>query len=257
MESYAALLTIWPAIYNFIPTAHTESYPFISPQGVTLDKKGWMLKIAVIFRFDSSELQKDIEAAAKETNRPAPQFLGPRLDVSSEEAVADAAAQVEEKFGSLDILFNKTGTSDPIGVYLVTRAFIPLVLKYATKTVINVSSCGAHVLIAMSYQTSKMAVTRLTEFMANEFGPQGLVAISIHPGNCLTDLSKCIAPEELHGIAFPETSELAGDTIVWLGSQRREWPNGRFVSVWWDMKELEHKKDDIIQRDVLKFRLTF
>jgi NAD(P)-dependent dehydrogenase (short-subunit alcohol dehydrogenase family) len=127
------------------------------------------------------------------------------------------------------------------GRVFVTRVFMPLVLKSATKTVINVSSCGAHMLIAMSHQTSKMAVTLLTEFMATEFGPQGLVAVSIHPGNCPTDLSRRIAPEELHGIAFPETPKLAGDTIVWLGSQRREWLNGRFVSVTWDMNESEEK----------------
>ncbi|KAI3201024.1 hypothetical protein DTO027I6_6127 [Penicillium roqueforti] len=101
-----------------------------------------------------------------------------------------------------------------------------------------------------------MAITRLTEFMATEFGPQGLVAILIHPGNCLTDMSRRIAPEELHGTAFPEIPELVGDTIVWLGIQRREWLNSRFLSVTWDMKELEERKDDIVQRDVLKFRLT-
>ncbi|KAI3201023.1 hypothetical protein DTO027I6_6126 [Penicillium roqueforti] len=76
-------------------------------------------RIAVVSRSDSSELQKDIEAAAKETNRPPPQFLALRLDLSSEEAVAHAAAQVGEKFESLDIdLVNNAGTSDPMGPFL-------------------------------------------------------------------------------------------------------------------------------------------
>lgn len=39
-----------------------------------------------------------------------------------------------------------------------------------------------------AYQTSKLAVTRLMEFVSKENEDQGLVALSIHPGNVLTDL---------------------------------------------------------------------
>jgi NAD(P)-dependent dehydrogenase (short-subunit alcohol dehydrogenase family) len=45
-------------------------------------------------------------------------FLALRLDVSSEEAVADAAAQVGEKFGPLDILVNNAGTSNSMVPFL-------------------------------------------------------------------------------------------------------------------------------------------
>lgn len=51
--------------------------------------------------------------------------------------------------------------------------------------------------------------------------------------------------------------ELAADTIVWLSKERREWLAGRYVSVNWDMQELEKFKKEIVEKDGLKMRLSF
>lgn len=42
---------------------------------------------------------------------------------------------------------------------------------------------------------------------------------------------------------------------MWLTAQRREWLNGRYVTVCWDMEQLEAKKDAIEKGDRLKVKL--
>jgi hypothetical protein len=59
---------------------------------------------------------------------------------------------------------------------------------------------------------------------------------------------------------FSETVELAGDTVVWLSGGhggRKEWLSGRYVSVVWDMPELESLKERILAKDLLKPKLVY
>jgi hypothetical protein len=89
--------------------------------------------------------------------------------------------------------------------------------------------------------------------MDAEYGDKGLVCFAIHPGGVKTELATNM-PAEMHQL-LTDTPELPADTLVWLGKEHRPWLSGRYVSVTWDMEELEAKKDEIVQKDVLKFRL--
>ena len=96
---------------------------------------------------------------------------------------------------------------------------------------------------------------RFTEFIDSEYGSQGVTAISIHPGNILTEMATDgEIPEELKFV-FTETPELPADTVVWLTSQKREWLGGRYVNVTWDMPQLEEKKEAIVKGNKLKVKL--
>lgn len=55
---------------------------------------------------------------------------------------------------------------------------------------------------------------------------------------------------------FIDTPEMAGDTLVWLTAEKRDWLAGRYVSAMWDMKEFLEKKDKIVSEDHLKMRLA-
>lgn len=90
--------------------------------------------------------------------------------------------------------------------------------------------------------------------MAREYQKEGLIAIVIHPGEVLTDMTLGVPEQYLN--LFVDKPELTGDALVWLSKERREWLNGRFVCVNWDVAQLEAKKDEIVERDLLKFRLT-
>lgn len=118
-------------------------------------------------RSDMSGLEKEIQDAAKKAGRKPPKTLALKLDVTNQESVENAAEEVEGAFGRLDVLINNAGFLEnfaPIadskideywkvweinmkGVYLVTRAFLPLLLRGGMKTILNTSSIGAHVLM--------------------------------------------------------------------------------------------------------------
>lgn len=194
-------------------------------------------------------------------------------------SVHAAAEEIEKTFGRLDILVHNTGIfnppapvadSDPDawwntwdinvrGPYLVTRAFLPLMLKGGDKIIAYVSSVGAWLINpgTNAYQPSKLALLRFAEFVDVEYREQGLLAFCVHPGNVPgTDiLGGAGVPDFLKHI-FTETPQLAGDTIVWLTREKREWLAGRYISSTWDMEELEGKREDILKGNKLKLRMV-
>ena len=163
-----------------------------------------------------------------------------KLDVEDRASVETAAKEIETSLGRLDILVNNAGylekaipiiDSDPDewwktwavvsyddyhsnihvenakaqqnirGPYLMTRSFLPLMLRGGDKQIVNLSSIGAHrVRPGMSgYQTSKMAIVRFSEFTNAEYGEQGVVAFSVHPGGIMTDLARTMPKDMHHG----------------------------------------------------------
>jgi hypothetical protein len=200
------------------------------------------------------------------------------LDVTKAENVAKAAAEVEKAFGRCDILINNAGhleqplsmiDVDPtawwrtfevniLGMFLVSRAFIPLMLKEADslKTVVNLSSMWGLTFFpgGSAYQISKFAILRFTEFCNAEYDDQGLLAFSFHPGSVDTELAQELPPEITQFLT--DSPELGSDTLLWLTAERREWLAGRFVNAAWDMDEVLEKKDRIVKEDHLKMRLT-
>lgn len=58
-------------------------------------------------------------------------------------------------------------------------------------------------------------------------------------------------------IDLVDKPELAGDTLVSLTSQRRDWLAGRYVSVTWDMPELYSRGEEIVKEDKLVMRMKF
>ncbi|MEH3034223.1 MAG: SDR family oxidoreductase [Aeromicrobium erythreum] len=64
----------------------------------------------------------------------------------------------------------------------VTRALLPGLLR-RRGLVVNVSSVGARAAFKpVDYGTAKAALTNLTKALAEEFGPQGLRAVTVTPG---------------------------------------------------------------------------
>lgn len=282
------------AILNYTSTLHHDTYPAVAKSSqkgrtvlITGASKGIGRATAVSFakagaetiiitaRGNLAEVETEIINAAKEVGSK-PRVIRLVLEVTDEKSVADAATEVEKSVGKVDILINNAGylaewlpidKSDPIewwktwevnvkGLYLVTRSILPLVLKSEAKTIINLSSIGAHLVVggASAYQSSKLAVIRFTEFLVEEYGSQGIVAIPVHPGGVPTDLGTTM-PAQMHA-ALIDTPELAGDVLSWLTQEKQPWLNGRYVSVTWDMPELFARKDEIVNGDKLKVRMV-
>lgn len=170
--------------------------------------------IAILARSDLSSLETELVDAAKKAGRkPELKVLAlSGVDTTDRVAVDKAAERAAATFGGkVDVLINNAGyleepkvvdKSDPDewwktwevnvkGVYLMSRAFIPLLLKSELKTIVMVSSIGAHLTRPgmSAYQTSKLAVLRLDSFLMEEYGPQGLLVYGIHPGVSGNDCS--------------------------------------------------------------------
>ncbi|KAK4934356.1 hypothetical protein LTR10_024354 [Elasticomyces elasticus] len=233
--------------------------------------------IALLARSDLSAVESEIHEVAQKAGHSSPKILRVKADATDRASVEKAAEEIASAFDSIDILVNNAGyletfkpwaDTDPDewwkvfevnvkGVYLTTRSFLPLVLKSKEKTLVMVSSIGgvATRAGASGYQTTKTVVLRLNDFLMAEYGQQGLLAYGIHPGGVMTELAK-VMPKELHG-NLQDTPELAGDTLVFLTAERREWLADRYISVNWDVDELVSKKDEIVKNDLLKVRLRF
>lgn len=226
--------------------------------------------LIIAARSNLDEVERDILAVGK------PKILKLQLDVASEQSVQAAAAKVTAEFGTLDVLVNNAGTLHPFepvaesdsskwwntyevnlhGLYLMTRAFIPLLLTSSVKTVVNVASIGGirTALGGSAYQLSKSAVIRFTEFLDIEYKEQGLCAYAIHPGAVKSDLASNL-PAFIPQSSLIDTAELSADTVSWLTQGSHPWLSGRYFSVNWDMEELFSKKDDIVAQDKLKLKL--
>jgi NAD(P)-dependent dehydrogenase (short-subunit alcohol dehydrogenase family) len=117
------------------------------------------------------------------------------LDITSQQSTEEAAKPVEKEFGKLDISINNAGDFGGMkciadthpevwwhtwnvnfrAPYLVTRAFLPLMLKGGDKTIISTCSVGAHLTsrTLSDYQSSKLAVLRFTQFVSEEYKDKG------------------------------------------------------------------------------------
>ncbi|KAG2417939.1 hypothetical protein HFD88_001038 [Aspergillus terreus] len=288
-----------PGDYEVTTRVHNDTYPEIDPRLLNLQGKSVFItggsrglgrsmalsfakagvsKIAVGARSSLESLAKEIAEAC--TNPP--EFLPVKLDVTDEASVAAAATEVGRAFGQLNVLVNNAGIlgkygliadSDPEewwevlnvnlrGPYLVTRAFVPLLLKASKddiRYIVNVCSVGAHLTnpTLSSYQVSKNALLKLTTLTNAEYGP-GVIAFAIHPGNSPTDIMggpDAIPPHHKH--VFVETPELSGDSVVFLVSKRRQWLGGRYINCTWDLPELMYKEAEIVRGDKLKTKFDF
>ncbi|EXL91437.1 hypothetical protein NOF04DRAFT_17817 [Fusarium oxysporum II5] len=268
-----------PTLASYVST-HNDTYPFINPSKADLTGKSVFIsgaskeiwkatairfamaccsKIILAARSDMTKIEATVIDAAKKANRPQPLVHSIKPDITTEESVKAATETAKEEWKPVT-------ESDPSewwtwevtmeGTYLSARYFIALFLKSSAKAIINISSVGAQIIVpgASAYQTSKFALCRFTEFIDKKYYEQGLVAISIHPGGIKTELALNMPPA-MHS-HLNDTLELAADTMVWLSRERRDWLSGRFITVNWDMEELENKKKEILQRNLLKFRMT-
>ena len=135
------------------------------------------------------------------------------LDVTLESDWATAVAAATAEFGKLDILVNNAGIgSSPHrigdesaeswdrtmdvnakGVFLGTRAVIPVMLTTGGGSIVNISSQLGIVAVPYSgsaYQSSKGAVRLFTKSAAIQYAADGIRVNSVHPGPIVTEMTK-------------------------------------------------------------------
>ncbi|MCX5493350.1 glucose 1-dehydrogenase [Kaistia dalseonensis] len=163
------------------------------------------------------------------------------LDVACEEAWTKLADLVERTYGKADILVNnagiylagttertdsaawdKTFAINAKGVFLGSRALIPLMRKGGGGSIINISSNWGIVGFpdAAAYVASKGAVRLLTKATASEVAKDGIRVNSVHPSLTITHLSKDIVNDPV------ATKALLGPSLLGRPAQAEEIANG-------------------------------
>jgi 3-oxoacyl-[acyl-carrier protein] reductase len=142
---------------------------------------------------------------------------GVKMDVSNREEVKEVVFQILEKEGGIDVLVNNAGiTRDSLflrmkdedwdavintnlnGVYNVTRAVVPSMVKRRKGVIINVSSVVGFTgnVGQVNYASTKSALIGFTKSLAKELGSRGIRVVNVAPGYITTDMTKKI-PEKI------------------------------------------------------------
>jgi 3alpha(or 20beta)-hydroxysteroid dehydrogenase len=126
-----------------------------------------------------------------------------RLDVGDEDAWQDAVAEVERRYGRLDVLVNNAGVLffapvadtaladyervvriNQIGTFLGMKTAVPAMRRAGGGSIVNISSVeglgGMPLLTA--YAATKFAIRGMTKVAAMELGPDRIRVNSVHPG---------------------------------------------------------------------------
>jgi 3-oxoacyl-[acyl-carrier protein] reductase len=177
-----------------------------------------------------------------------------QADITNEREVEKAVSETLKKFKRIDVLVNNAGISrhKPIeemslniwdaviqtnltGVFLCSKAVIPIMKRQGRGKIINISSLGGRTGrpgVGVNYAASKAGVIGLTQTLARELGPAGIYVNAIAPGPILTEQSGQYPPEVFatwnvgRAIQKDGLPEDVADAAIFLASRRSDWVTG-------------------------------
>lgn len=133
---------------------------------------------------------------------------GVLLDVTDIDAIPDAVAGAEARFGPIDVLVNNAGyghegvfEESPIdamrqqfevnvfGAVAMAKAFVPLFRERRSGHIVNITSMGGFITLpGISYYCgSKFALEGISEVLGKELKPFGVHVTAVAPGSFRTD----------------------------------------------------------------------
>ena len=166
------------------------------------------------------------------------------MDIADANSIANAAAEVAKQYERLDVLINNAGinydtwetvanadingtvmetiTTNLLGPWRVSQAFLPLLRKSRAGRIVNVSSESGS-LADMgagppAYQVTKAALNALTRTLAGELRGSRILVNSVCPGWVATDMGG--------SGGRPVADGAAG--IVWAATLPKDGPTGGF-----------------------------
>lgn len=176
--------------------------------------------------------------------------------VTDEAHAQSAVTQAVQEFGQLDILVNNAGTlafGKPIhetddetwhtvldvnltGVFRMTRAAVPAMLKAGGGAIVNISSIAGQVGIPLfpAYSATKGGVDALTRSIAVDYAKQGIRCNTVSPGLIDTPMaSSLIQDKEMlaqvmaaYPIDRPGTPDEVARLVLFLASDQARWITG-------------------------------
>jgi NAD(P)-dependent dehydrogenase (short-subunit alcohol dehydrogenase family) len=169
-------------------------------------------------------------------------------DIADPDQVNNFASMVLSEYGAIDILINNAallgpridisewtqGSWDRVidvnvkGLFSVTKAFLPSMIKSRSGSIINVSSSVGKIGKRQwgAYSTSKFALEGFTQTLADEVKHLGIKVNSVNPGPMDTEMRHAAYPEEDRS-KLKSPSEIT-DVFVYLASDESRGVTGQY-----------------------------
>jgi NAD(P)-dependent dehydrogenase (short-subunit alcohol dehydrogenase family) len=221
-----------------------------------------------------------VSLAASEISAPGRRVIALAGDVADSVRLAAVQKEVHEQLGPISILVNNAGINtskdrraihdyaeddwnrilrvDLTGVFVVSKAIVPGMIKRGGGRIVNIASIAGLVPLRLqsAYVAAKAGVVNLTRSMALELGPLGILSNCVAPGSIITrgtralfygpegdktEIAKSLlshvplgrpgTPEEIaHAVTFlvsPEASYVNGAVLTvdggWTAGYTRDW----------------------------------
>lgn len=229
------------------------------------------VKIAVAAR-SRDELDETVRLVQQQGG----QAIAFALDVTDQAAIERVVGETIRQLGPIDLLMNNaamTGAADQgweladdwwrvievnlRGPYLCARAVLPGMVARQRGRIINVSSnAGVRPTPPYSaYSTSKAALIRLTDSLAEMTQAQGICVFGISPGMVKTAMTDAMPVMRNKPEADWVAPERAAELCVFLASGQADRLSGRYVHVLDDIRDLVRRAEEIEAQDLYALRV--
>ena len=181
------------------------------------------------------------------------------VDVTDDQAVADAAAVTAEQIGGLEILVNNAGISGPNvptweypvddwrqvldidlnGVFYCCRAIVPIMLKGDYGRIVNIASVAGKEgnPNAPAYSAAKAGVIGLTKSLGKELAESNIRVNCVTPAVAKTRIFEQMTEEHIGYMLskipmsrFVDVAEIAA-LVAWLSSEECSFSTGAVFDI--------------------------
>lgn len=205
--------------------------------------------------------QQELDRVASVIRLNKGKVLGVAGSVTDETHVQDVVRRALDSFGRIDILINNAGIGEfgkrlheiddaiwaqvfdinVTGVFRITRAVLPHMLRQGRGSIINISSIASLVGLSGSaaYTASKGAIDALTRVLAVEYAKEGIRCNVVNPGLIDTPMAAPLManPDMLqpilaqYAIHRPGTPEEVANMVLYLASDEATWVTGATFTI--------------------------
>jgi NAD(P)-dependent dehydrogenase (short-subunit alcohol dehydrogenase family) len=205
-------------------------------------------------------------------------------DVQDRASVRIAVDRVAKTVGPVDVLVNNAGsntaigpatavdadawwhdvTTNLLGPFLFAQAVLPAMTERGEGRIVNIVSeqASGRGEYTSAYASSKAALVRLTDALADEYRASGVAVFALSPGSVPTQLSLGVIESEAARTWLPDLGsrlsfvgiEQSADAVVFLASGRADRLTGRFFHVTDDVVALAERADEIVEHDLYQLR---
>ena len=200
--------------------------------------------------------QGELDRVINEIGKNKGKVLPVAGSVTDETHVREVAQRALDRFGRIDVLVNNAGIGDfgrrihetddatwstlldvnVTGVFRMTRAVVPHMLKQGRGSIVNISSVASLVGIpgAPVYATSKGAIDAFTRALAIDYAKDGIRCNVVNPGLIDTPMAAPLManPDMLqpilshYAIRRPGTPAEVANMVLYLASDEAAWVTG-------------------------------